>query len=119
MGFQRLRGLRDIPGATGKHNRAMLGLASYAILVWCVRQVEEVIRAAPRDILKQLRNAAQTINGLLVIGFSNAAQSSVTYAEYTAKIAVMPIEELLFLGLAFHGPKKAINKLTGNLPLLR
>ena len=41
-----MRGLSDIPRATGNDNRAMLGLAGCAILVWRMRQVEEMIHAA-------------------------------------------------------------------------
>lgn len=81
-------------------------------------QVVLPILQAPREALTQIQRRAAA-EDVLVIGFSNAAQSSGLYEEYAAKIATMPLEELFFLGLAIHGPKKAINKLTGSLPLLR
>lgn len=81
-------------------------------------QVVLPILQAPREALTQIQRRAAAAEDVLVIGFSNAAQSSGLYEEYAAKIAAMPLEELFFLGLAIHGPKKAINKLTGSLPLL-
>ncbi|MCU0495229.1 MAG: DUF2000 domain-containing protein [Chloroflexaceae bacterium] len=101
---QRLR--PDVPDSSGTMHAGMA-------------EVVLPILQAPGDRLKQLHTSARVVEGMLVIGFSNAAQSSPTYAAYTSKLATTPLEELHFLGLALHGPKKAVNKLTGNLPLLK
>jgi hypothetical protein len=69
--------------------------------------------------IKAIRTTAIENSELVTVEFSNAAHSSLTYDDYRAKIAAMPVEELTFLGVALYGPKRAINKLTGALPLLR
>ena len=51
--------------------------------------------------------------------FTDVAQTSRTYEEHTKKMAASPPEELEYLGVALHGDKKLVNKLTGSLPLLR
>lgn len=56
---------------------------------------------------------------LSVVDFSDLAQSCKTYAEFIEKMAVAPESSLMYLGIAICGPKKKVNKLTGNMPLLR
>ena len=69
--------------------------------------------------IKAIYSAALENSELVAIGFSNAANTTLTYADYQAKIAAMPADELAFLGVALYGPKRAINRLTGALALLR
>lgn len=69
--------------------------------------------------IKTIYSATLDHGDLVTVGFSNAAHSSLTYADYQAKLAAMPVDELAFLGVALYGPKRAINKLTGALALLR
>lgn len=56
---------------------------------------------------------------LTVVDFSDLAQGCKTYDAYTAKMAKASENELKYIGIAVCGSKKQINKLTGNLPLLR
>lgn len=56
---------------------------------------------------------------LTAVDFSTLAQSCRTYREFIGKIAACPVEDLRYIGLALCGDKKKVNRLTGNLPLLR
>lgn len=56
---------------------------------------------------------------LTVVDFSGLAQSCKTYDEFLEKMGQVPEKELQYLGVALCGPKKKVNQLTGNMPLLR
>lgn len=56
---------------------------------------------------------------ILVIGFSEIAQKSLNYDDYEIKLAAVHKDEIEYLGICIYGPKKKINKLTGNLKMLR
>lgn len=73
------------------------------------------------DKIKELRNktAMEDFSDLLVVDFSNAAQTTTNYEAYTEKIATLTAEDLQYLGIALWGDKKKVNKLTGNIPLLK
>lgn len=74
---------------------------------------------ADAEALADIRSRAVTMEGLLVVGFTDVARTSRTYEEYTQKMADSAPEDLEYLGVALHGDKKLVNKLTGSLPLLR
>lgn len=82
----------------------------------------------PIPILKGSRESIKEIRGRLyeeafrdlkVVDFSDTAQSCKTYDEYIGKMADLPEETLSYFGIAICGDKKKVNKLTGNMPLLR
>lgn len=54
-----------------------------------------------------------------MVDFTDVAQASRVYEDYTRKIAVLPAEQLHYLGAALYGKRETVNKLTGSLPLLR
>ena len=56
---------------------------------------------------------------LLVVDFSNIAQSCNIYSDYVLKAASVPSDDFRYLGVTLDGDKKIINKLTGSLPLFR
>ncbi len=56
---------------------------------------------------------------LTVADFTDLAQGCKTYDEFTAKMANASEDELKYIGIPICGNKKQVNKLTGNLPLLR
>lgn len=56
---------------------------------------------------------------LLVVDFTDAAQTSKTYEEYEGKISAAPSEGLRYLGVALYGGRKLVDGLTGSLSLLR
>ncbi|WP_195985910.1 DUF2000 domain-containing protein [Clostridium sp. D33t1_170424_F3] len=56
---------------------------------------------------------------LLVVDFSDTAQSCQKYEDYIEKAAGVEERDLQYFGIAICGEKKKVSRLTGNLPLLR
>lgn len=56
---------------------------------------------------------------LSVVDFSDLAQGCKTYEEFIEKMSKASGTELNYLGIAICGDRKKVNKLTGNVPLLR
>ena len=54
-----------------------------------------------------------------VVDFSDLAQGCKTYDEFAGKMKDAAEEDLNYFGIAMCGAKKKINKLTGQMPLLR
>lgn len=73
------------------------------------------------EILKTLRTKLfkPQFSELTVVDFSDLAQGCKTYNEFIGKMANTPEATLNYIGIAICGNKKQINKLTGNMPLLR
>jgi hypothetical protein len=74
-----------------------------------------------KDFLRTLREKLfeQKDPDILVVDFSDVAQSCMVYSDYMQKASVTREAEHTYLGLAIYGDKKKVNKLTGSLPLLR
>lgn len=74
-----------------------------------------------RDSIRQLRSQLyeEPFRDLKVVDFSDTAQSCKTYDEYIEKMAARPETDLSYFGIAICGDKKKVNKLTGNMPLMR
>lgn len=77
------------------------------------------ILKAQGAVIKTIRQQATVKNNLFVVDFSDIAQRSKTYQDYTQQMAAQTSPHIEYLGVALYGEKKVINKLTGNLPLLR
>lgn len=77
------------------------------------------ILKAQAAVIRKIKMRAEQTSGLLVVDLTEPAQTARTYDDYLAQIAAAPAEELEYRGLALYGPKGLVNKLTGNLPLLR
>ena len=71
--------------------------------------------------IKELRSKlfSDEYNDLTVVDFSDLAQNCKFYNEFVDKMSNCPESALTYIGIAICGNKKKINKLTGNLPLLR
>lgn len=69
---------------------------------------------AVRDILFE-----DSYSDVTVIDFSEAAQKCLDYENYTNMLSNMPSSDIYYLGICLYGPIKKVNKLTGNLGLLR
>ena len=54
-----------------------------------------------------------------MVPFGIAALTTKTYADYIAKLATLANADQGIKGLLLLGPKKPVNKLVGQLPLLR
>jgi hypothetical protein len=72
-------------------------------------------RAALRDIV--LKSAE--FPDVLVVDFTDVAQSSRSYDEYTERTSGITTAELPCIAVAVCGSKSAVNKLSGSLPLYR
>lgn len=74
-----------------------------------------------KDNIREIRIKATSVNfpDLLVVDFTDAAQTTKTYQDYTDKISKVMFEDLQYLGIAIYGNKQDVTKLTGNLPLMR
>ncbi len=73
------------------------------------------------EVLKSIRRKLfePRFAGLTVVDFSDLAQGCKTYDEFIDKMANTSENRLKYIGIAICGNKKQVNKLTGNLPLLR
>lgn len=71
--------------------------------------------AGLRDIV--IKAAARP--DVLTVDFTAIAQSSRSYDEYVRRTAEFSTADLPYIGVAVCGPKAAVNKLTGSLPLYR
>lgn len=73
------------------------------------------------ELLKEIRGKLYEPDflELMAVDFSELAQGCKTYEEYIEKMKITEEKSLQYLGIAICGDKKKVNKLTGNLPLLR
>jgi hypothetical protein len=76
------------------------------------------ILAAPHETLPELRRKALAAD-VGVIAFPVAGQQTTDYEEFRRHVAAVATAELAYLGILLHGPRRAVNKLTGTLPLRR
>jgi hypothetical protein len=74
-----------------------------------------------KDKIRELRSRLyeESSHDLIVVDFSDTAQSCKTYGEYIQKMADVPEADLYYFGIAICGDGKKVNKLTGDMPLLR
>ncbi len=86
-----------------------------------VTNVPIPILALPLNDLKTLYDhlLASADPDLKVIGFNDVAQSSLHYEDYETKLSQTAKDDIHYLGICIYGPKKKINKLTGNMKMLR
>lgn len=79
------------------------------------------ILQAEADRIKFIRSKLYEDNfaDVVCVDFSDVAQGCKTYTEFIGKMELTKAKDLAYLGLCICGDKKKVNKLTGNLPLLR
>lgn len=99
------------PEVADKDGRMHLGIIEYPV----------PILKAGKDRLKEIREMLYepAYEALTVVDFSDVAQSCNIYAEYIQKAASVCGADMTYFGVALCGNKKLVNRLTGNLPLLR
>lgn len=74
-------------------------------------------QARLRAIREQLYR--EEFSDLIVVDFSDVAQSCNVYEEFIEKAAQRAESTYTYFGIGICGAKKLVNKLTGSLPLLR
>lgn len=98
----------DIPDCDGNLH---LGITTKAI----------PILEGSKEHVKMIRERLfePTFAAVDVIDFTELAQRSLDYDDYAGRLQKTAATDLQYLGLCLIGPPKKVNKLTGNLPLLR
>lgn len=76
------------------------------------------ILAASRVQLSDLHARAER-NSVGVVDFPAFGQQTTDYESVIERVGQTPTSELEYLGIALHGPQRAVSRLTGNLRLLR
>jgi hypothetical protein len=77
------------------------------------------ILTASRARLHQMHEQATQMPEITTVAFPHFGQQTTDYAEYAGRVAASPTSDIQHVGLAFHGPRKQVSKLVGQLPLLR
>ena len=79
------------------------------------------VLAGRKELIKSLRQKlfGADFNDIVTVDFSDVAQGCKTYAEYINKMSDTSESALAYFGIAICGDKKKVNRLTGNLPLLK
>lgn len=78
-----------------------------------------ILKSTSDDIKKLRQKATEMSSDLLIIDFTDVAQTALHYQDYIKKSKKTSTDDFNYLGLALYGDKKQINKLTGSLGLLR
>lgn len=91
--------------------------ASGQVHVGIVNIPVPILRATASQV-KAIRAQAATLD-LLVVDVTETAQFAHVYSEYAEHMATTTEDDLVYRAVALCGDKKAVNKLTGNLPLFR
>jgi Protein of unknown function (DUF2000). len=106
----------EIKGLTGKKL-----IDKDGVLHEGVTNIPIPILTLSSEELKQKYNQLLKIddNEIRVIGFNDVAQKSLEYDDYEMKLAQTNNNTINYLGICIYGPKKKVNKLTGNIKMLR
>lgn len=109
-----------------------LGMKNPSVVGCDVKDADNNIHSGiiefPVPILKSNKNSLNALSktlkeeffdDLTIVDFTDLAQSCKTYDEYISKMTETPAQLLNNIGLLIYGNKKKVNKLTGNMPLLR
>ncbi len=103
-----------LPGTVGADVRDGCGNIHSGIIEFPV----PILKASSETLGKlRLSLYGKEYADVTAVDFTDVAQSCKTYDEFIDKIGLA--EELRYFGIAVCGAKKKVNRLTGNLPLLR
>ena len=98
----------DVTDRTGKEH---LGIIAFPVPI--LKGNAESMKAIREKLYEP------DFSDLTVVDFSDLAQSCKTYDEFIGKMKEVSEVDLNYFGIAICGAKKKVNKLTGNMPLLR
>ncbi len=93
------------------NNRTHLGITTMPI----------PILKSNKTQLKELREKLfdDKFNECIVVDFTNVAQKTKTYDDYSELLSTTSQDELEYLGVSIYGSKKLVNKLVGSIGLLK
>ncbi|MBP2660187.1 MAG: hypothetical protein H6Q69_3219 [Firmicutes bacterium] len=74
-----------------------------------------------REQIKDIRDTLfdSAYSDIIIIDFSEIAQKCLEYDNYIRMLSCLSSSDIYYLGVCMYGTKKKVNKLTGNLGLLR
>lgn len=86
-----------------------------------ITQLPIPILGTTQPKIKEIRERLLSMNlaDMVIVDFSTIAQQSRTYDEYESALLNTDEKDIEYVGLAVYGAKKVINKVTGNLSLIR
>lgn len=84
-----------------------------------VTNIPIIILGSNKKQLKLLIAESSNLEGVTTIGFNTLALKSKNYQEYTEKMVNTSTESLEYVGVALFGQRNLVDKITGNLPLLK
>ena len=91
--------------------RIHAGITSIPIPILCL---------SPQELKERYHALLETSHeDLHIIGFSRIAQGSLSYEEYAAKLKTASEKSMDYAGFCLYGPKKKVNKFTGNIKMFR
>ena len=102
---------KTIPDVIDQTEKSHLGIIKFPVPV--LKSSAEKLKYIREQLYQD------DFHDLLVVDFSDLAQSCKTYDDFTQKMTQVPESALKYFGLAICGSKKKVAKLTGSLPLLR
>lgn len=98
----------DIPDATGRIHAGITNV-NIPVLGGSGEQLKEIYQGM----------IDREFTDVTLIDFNTVAQRAKCYEDYTRALAASKEETLDYLGICLYGSEKSINRLTGNLRLLR
>jgi hypothetical protein len=86
-----------------------------------ITQVPIPLLKGDNDLIHSIRDQLLSIGSddIFFVDFCDVAQKSKAYPQYKAKLESTPTDQLVYLGIAIYGPKKQVDRLSGNIGLLR
>lgn len=107
---------KHIPESVGPETRDKSGCAHLGII-----QIPVPVLKADGGKIKEIRRRLYEpeFSSLIVVDFSDVAQSCNVYDDYIRKAAAVEENRFNYYGIGICGNKRLVNKLTGSLPLLR
>lgn len=84
-----------------------------------ITQLNLPVLTANQAQLNTIYEAVRGNKEIFMVDFTETAQKSRSYEEYISKLSDETSGTLVYIGLGLVGDKKSINKLTGNLRLLK
>ena len=84
-----------------------------------ITQLNLPVLTATVETIRHIHDMASANDRVFLVDFTDTAQRSRTYDEYTCKLNTIAESEHKYIGIGMLGDKKCINKYSGSLKLLR